>query len=70
MEDEDELQDDEEEHEEDMMDGEEGILGNAAGRHHRTNDEQIDDDECGDAGMDVGEDVEESELEKYLRDIS
>ena len=55
MEDEDELQDDEEEHEEDMMDGEEAHLGTvAAGRNHRQNDEQIDDDECGDAGMDGG----------------
>jgi hypothetical protein len=35
-------------------------------------DRQIDDDECGDDGLDAGEEEagEESELEKYLRDIS
>jgi hypothetical protein len=32
--------------------------------------EQLDDDECGDAGLDGGDEGDESELERYLRDIS
>lgn len=52
-----------------MMDGEEALLaaGNVGRALRSGQNEQLDDDECGEAGLDDGD---ESELERYLRDIS
>jgi hypothetical protein len=55
-----------------MMDGEEALLaaGNMGNVLRSRHNEQLDDDECGDAGLDGGDEGDESELERYLRDIS
>ena len=47
-----------------------GGLQNPVSRSH--NQEQMDDDECGDGGLECEEDVDggSSELERYIRDIS
>ena len=52
-----------------MIDGEEALIaaGGMPNQPHSQTNQQIDDDECGDGGQDDGE---ESELERYLRDIS
>jgi hypothetical protein len=55
-----------------MLDGEEALLaaGNVGRALRSGQNEQLDDDECGDAGLDGGDEGDESELERYLRDIS
>ena len=55
-----------------MLDGEEALLaaGNVGRVLRSGQNEHVDDDECGDAGLDGGDEGDESELERYLRDIS
>jgi hypothetical protein len=61
---EDDIGDDEEEHEDDMIDGEDTMIN--ADQNH----EAIDDDDCDGAGPEGGDHQDESELEKYLKDVS
>jgi hypothetical protein len=55
-----------------MMDVDEALMaaGHVRNALRSLHNEQLDDDECGDAGLDGGDEGDESELERYLRDIS